>query len=60
VFVGWVLKPDTVIEECSADGRPMKGKLFYSLMVKFFAPALVIAIFVSEICRVLGIGGWSI
>lgn len=60
VFVGWVLKPDTVIEECSADGRPVKGKLFYSLMMKFFAPALVIAIFVSEICRVLGIGGWSI
>jgi hypothetical protein len=29
-------------------------------MVKYFAPVLVIAILVSEICRALGIGGWKI
>jgi hypothetical protein len=29
-------------------------------MVKYFAPMLVIAILVSEICRFFGIGGWKI
>lgn len=60
VFVGWVLRPGVIVEECEAGGNLMKGKMFYSAMVKYLAPALVIAIFVSEICRVLGIGGWSI
>jgi hypothetical protein len=29
-------------------------------MVRYFAPLLVLSIFVSEICRVFGIGGWAI
>jgi hypothetical protein len=29
-------------------------------MVKYFAPVLVLAILVSEICRFFGVGGWNI
>jgi hypothetical protein len=29
-------------------------------MVRYLAPALMIALLVSEVCRALGIGGWSI
>jgi hypothetical protein len=29
-------------------------------MVRYLAPALMVALLVSEICRALNIGGWSI
>lgn len=60
IFIGWVVKTKTVIEEVENEGHPFKAKIFYSFMVKYFAPALVTAILVSEICRNLGIGNWTI
>lgn len=60
VFVGWVLGPKTVIEECESDGCVMRSKPIYSVIVKYLAPALMIALLVSEICRALEIGGWKI
>ncbi|MGN0833284.1 MAG: sodium-dependent transporter [Kiritimatiellia bacterium] len=60
IFIGWILKPKAIVDEVEAEGRAFKAKALYSVMVKYFAPALVIAILVSEICRALGIGGWKI
>ncbi|MGN0847947.1 MAG: sodium-dependent transporter [Kiritimatiellia bacterium] len=60
IFVGYVLKPEAIVGEVEASGRPMRSRVLYVVMVKYFAPLLVIAILVSEICRVLGIGGWKI
>ena len=60
IFIGWVLKPKAIIDEVEAEGCPFKAKALYIVMVKYFAPALVIAILVSEICRAFGIGGWKI
>ena len=60
VCVGWVLGPQMVIAEVQASGSPFRARVLYFVMVKWFAPALVIAILVSEICRNLGVGGWSI
>ena len=60
VFVGYVLGPRAVIGECEAEGQVFHAKGLYVVMVKYFAPVLVIAILVSEICRALGIGGWKI
>ena len=60
VFVGWVLTPQAIIAECEAEGHVFKAKGFYSFLVKYIAPAFVGAILVSEICRNLGIGGWTI
>ena len=60
LFVGWVLKPRAIIEEVEAEGSVFHAKGLYAVMVKWFAPALVIAILVSEVCRALGIGGWKI
>ncbi len=60
VFVGWTLTPKAIIEEVEACGQSFKSKPLYVVMVKYFAPALVIAILISEICRALGIGGWKI
>ncbi len=60
IFVGWVIKPKEIIDECEHGGALFKRKGLYIIMVKWIAPLLVIAILISEICRALKIGGWSI
>ncbi|MBQ5796334.1 MAG: sodium-dependent transporter [Kiritimatiellae bacterium] len=60
VFVGWVIGPKAIVDECEAQGCTMKAKTFYSFMVRYLAPALMVALLVSEVCRALNIGGWSI
>jgi NSS family neurotransmitter:Na+ symporter len=60
VFVGWVIGPKAIVDECEAQGCAMKAKTFYSFMVRYLAPALMVALLVSEVCRALNIGGWSI
>ena len=60
IFVGWVARPRTVVEEAEAEGGRFRCKRLYSFMIRYFAPILLVAILVSEICRSLGIGGWTI
>ena len=60
VFAGWVLRPKRILAECRRDGSPVGFKTFYAVMVKFVAPVLVLAILISELCRIFGIGGWAI
>ena len=60
IFIGWVLKPEAIEAEVTADGNSFKAKVLYRFMVKYFAPLFVIAILVSEVCRYFKIGGWSI
>ena len=60
VFVGWVMRPKRILAECRRDGADVGFKFFYVVMVKFAAPILVLAILVSEVCRIFGIGGWAI
>ena len=60
IFIGYVLTPESIVEEVESSGHPMRSKKLYVVMVKSFAPLLVVAILVSEICRALGIGGWKI
>ena len=60
VFVGWILSPKRILAECQRGGERVGFRLFYVIMVRFVAPILIGAILVSEICRCLKIGGWSI
>jgi NSS family neurotransmitter:Na+ symporter len=60
IYVGWILKPKRILAECQRDGSVVGFKVFYVVMVKFVAPILVLAILVSEVCRIFGIGGWAI
>jgi len=60
IFVGWIIGPKSIIEECEAEGQMMKTKVAYAFIVKYLAPALMVALLVSEVCRALGIGGWKI
>lgn len=60
IFVGWILKPEAIIGEVEQQNNAFASKRFYSVMVRWFAPLLVLAILVSEVCRMLNIRGWSI
>ena len=60
IFIGWIIKPKAIVDEVEAEGKPFRAKSLYVFMVKYFAPLLVIAILVSEVCRYFKIGGWSI
>jgi NSS family neurotransmitter:Na+ symporter len=60
VFVGWVLGPSKILSECHTGNGSKKFATFYTIMVKYAAPLLVLAIIISEVCRTFGLGGWSI
>ena len=60
VFIGWVVKPKVIEDEVLHGEAKFAAAGFYRVMVKFIAPALIIAILVSEVCRAFGIGGWKI
>ena len=60
VFIGWFAGPQLVIEECEAEGARFRAKRFYAFMIKYLAPFLMVALLVSEVCRALGVKGWSI
>ena len=60
IFIGWVVKPKAIEDEVTQGGAAFAAAGFYRVMVQYIAPALIIAILVSEVCRAFGIGGWKI
>ena len=60
LFVGWAAGARTVVREVSASGSRFGAGRLYRFMVRWFAPLLLAAILVSETCRSLKIGGWTI
>lgn len=60
VFIGWVVKTKAIEDEVLHGEAKFAAAGFYRVMVKFVAPALIVAVLVSEVCRAFGIGGWKI
>lgn len=60
LFVGWAAGARTIVREVAVSDRRFGIGRLYRFMVRWFAPFLLAAILVSEICRSLQIGGWSI
>lgn len=54
VFVGWIIKPKTIIDEVRISA-PFKAAKAWSVMVKYVAPALVVVILVTALAQSLGI-----
>ena len=54
VVVGFVIKPDSIIEEMELNG-PFRMKAYYRVMVKWIAPVFIFAILVSGILQSFGI-----
>jgi NSS family neurotransmitter:Na+ symporter len=54
IFVGYFIKPKTVIEEAQLEKKPFTAKLF-TVMIRYIAPVCIIAILVSSILDATGI-----
>jgi len=54
VFVGYIIKPKTLIDEISLTGKFKSEKLFV-VVIKYVAPICIVLILVSSILDVLGV-----
>lgn len=54
IFIGYVIKPQTLIDEVESCGNFKRKKLFV-VMIKYIAPVCIILILISSILDVLGI-----
>ena len=54
IFVGYFLKPKTILEEANLDGRPFVSR-FFSVMIRYIAPVCLVAILVSSVLNAVGI-----
>ncbi|MBU5406589.1 sodium-dependent transporter [Paraeggerthella hongkongensis] len=54
VFVGWIIKPKTIIDEVELTG-PFKIKNAWAFMIKYVAPVLVVVILVAFVAQTFGL-----
>ncbi len=55
IFIGYVIKPQTLIDEVECDGKPFKRKGLFKVMIKYIAPICIVLILISSILDVTGI-----
>ncbi len=54
IFVGFVLKPKTIIDEVELSGR-FRAKKLFSVIIRFVAPVCILVILVSSVLDAFGI-----
>ncbi|MBQ4129215.1 MAG: sodium-dependent transporter [Ruminococcus sp.] len=55
IFIGYVIKPQTLVDEIESDGKAFKRKGLFTVMIKYIAPICIVLILVSSVLDVLGI-----
>lgn len=51
IFIGYIVKPKTMINEIEAQGAKFKQKKLFSVMIKYIAPVCIVLILVFSICE---------
>ena len=54
IFVGYIIKTNTIIEEVELNGK-FKSKALFNGVIKYIAPICIILILVSSILSAMGI-----
>ena len=54
VFVGWIIKPKAIVDEVELSG-PFRASGFWTVMIKYVAPVLVVVIMVAFVAQTFGI-----
>ena len=54
IFVGYILKPKTLIEEVEVNGK-FKSKGLFTVMIRYVAPVFLLVILASSILSAFGI-----
>lgn len=49
ILIGWIAKPQTVVDEVEKDGVTMGRKALYVVMIKFIAPVMLAVLFLKSI-----------
>ena len=47
ILIGWVLTPDTVIDEVTKTGASFGRKKLYIVMIRFVAPVMLLILFLQ-------------
>ncbi len=55
IFIGFIIKPKTIIEEVEAEGVSFKKKKMFTVMIKYIAPIFILLILISSVLNALGI-----
>ena len=55
IFIGFIIKPQTLVEEIEEGGMKFGRKKLFVVMIKYVAPICIVLILVSSILDVLGI-----
>ncbi|MBO6108620.1 MAG: sodium-dependent transporter [Eubacterium sp.] len=57
ILIGWILKPQTIIDECQANGEKLGRRRLYIIMIRYIAPIFLFILFLqsSGILHLLGI-----
>ena len=53
IFVGYVIKPQAIIDEVELTGK-FKKKAIFNVVIKYFAPICIIAILISSVLDAFG------
>lgn len=48
ILVGWIVKPEWIIEEMEASGHPFGRKKLYACVIRYIAPVLMTILFVTS------------
>ncbi len=54
IFVGYVIKPKSLIEEIELTG-PFKAKTLFTIVIKYIAPVCIVLILISSVLDALGV-----
>lgn len=60
IFVGFVIKPKTIIEEASTEGTKFRSKGLFTVMIRYIAPLFLIAILISSVLGAFGFEFFSL
>lgn len=55
IVVGWVVKPDVIVEEVKLSTPRFKSEKLYRVLIKYVAPILVVLILISSVLNALGV-----
>ncbi len=55
IFVGYIIKPQMLIDEVETNGAKFGRKKLFTVMIKYIAPICIVLILISSILDVLGI-----
>jgi NSS family neurotransmitter:Na+ symporter len=53
-FVGYVIKPEAIVEEVERNGEKFAGKKMFIFIIKYIAPWFILAVFISSVAQAFG------